>query len=119
MQVSKLSCSSCLANIAERLRNIPETYGMKGYLSRGIVIVDHADATLNSKIAAAISGLGYPARILATNEIPAAKAYRASSGTNGQGVRKGGGCGTNGPCNATSASWQKLYNRYFTQTKSN
>jgi copper chaperone CopZ len=120
LQVANLSCSSCLANIAERLRNIPETYGMNGYLSRGIVLVDHADASVNRNIANAISGLGYPARIVATNEIPAQKAFVSTSSGNvqGQGVRTGGGCNSRGPCNATSASWQKLYKRYFTQTNS-
>ncbi|MFC1837220.1 heavy-metal-associated domain-containing protein [Thermodesulfobacteriota bacterium] len=116
LQVSNLSCSSCLANIAERLRNIPETYGMKGYLSRGIVIVDHADASVNKKIASAISGLGYPARVLSTNEIPAQKAFTAAPAGGSRQANAGSGCNSKGPCNATSASWQKLYKRYFTQT---
>jgi copper chaperone CopZ len=120
LQVSNLSCTSCLANIAAELRKLSETYGMTGYLSRGIVIVDHTDTLENSRIAAVISGLGYPARVLSTNEIPAQKAFSATPGTGspGQLVRSGGGCNSNGPCNATSASWQKLYNRYFTQTNS-
>ncbi len=119
LQVANLSCTSCLANIAERLRNMPETYGMNGYLSRGIIIVDHAVVSVNKEIATAITGLGYPARILATNEIPAQKTFTTtpSNGTGGV-VRTGRGCNSKGPCNATSASWQKLYKRYFTQTKS-
>ena len=94
---------------------------MKGYLSRGIVIVDHTDRLENSRIAAVISSLGYPARVLATNEVPVQKAYTATprAVSPGQAVRAGGGCNSKGPCNATSASWQKLYNRYFTQTDSN
>jgi hypothetical protein len=91
---------------------------MNGYLSRGIVIVDHADATINKKIAGAISGLGYPARVMATDEIPLSKAYTANNITNkpGQTASKGSGCNSRGPCNATSASWQKLYKRYITKT---
>lgn len=121
LQVSNLSCTSCLANIAAELSKLSETYGMQGYLNRGIVIVDHTDNLENSRIAAVITGLGYPARVLATNEVPAQKAYTSTprAVSPGQAVRSGGGCNSKGPCNATSASWQKLYNRYFTQTDSN
>jgi len=122
LQVSNLSCTSCLNNIAAELKKLPETYGMNGYLSRGIVIVDHTNAIETNRIAAIISGLGYPARAVATNEVPAQKAFSATpqkrpSNPN-QARRTGGGCNSKGPCNATSASWQKLYNRYFTQTNS-
>ena len=121
LQDSNLSCTSCLAKIAAELSKISETYGMQGYLNRGIVIVDHTDNLENSRIAAVITGLGYPARVLATNEVPAQKAYTSPprAVSPGQAVRAGGGCNSKGPCNATSASWQKLYNRYFTQTDSN
>jgi copper chaperone CopZ len=121
LQVSNLSCTSCLNNIAAELRTIPETYGMKSYLSRGVVIVDHATTYENDKIAAAISGLGYPARVTATNEVPAEKAFSAEApqiGSPNQVRPRGSGCNSKSPCNATSASWQKLYNRYFTQTNS-
>ena len=118
MQVSKLSCSSCLNNIAAELSKLSDTYGMNGYLSRGIVLVDHEDSLESSRIAAIISGLGYPARVVATNDIPAQKAFtKTASGRSNRG-RSGGGCGTRGPCNATSASWQQLYNRYITKTNS-
>jgi len=120
LQVSNLSCTSCLTNIAGELRKVPETYGMNAYLSRGVVIIDHASTYENNKIASAISGLGYPARVVSTNEIPAQKTFSAPSnaGSPNQVVRRGSGCNSKGPCNATSASWQKLYQRYFTQTNS-
>lgn len=119
LQVSNLSCTSCLANIAAELRKLSETYGMRGYLSRGYVLVDHTDDLESQRIAAVISGLGYPARVVATNEVPAPKAFTSKSGSGSRGrvVRTGGGCNSRGPCNATSASWKKLYNRYITQTK--
>jgi len=93
---------------------------MKGYLSRGIVIVDHTNTLENSRIAAIISGLGYPAKVVSTNEIQAKKAFSKvpKNRSPNQVRRTGGGCNSKGPCNATSASWQKLYNRYFTQTNS-
>ena len=118
LQVSNLSCTSCLSNIAAELRKLSGTYGMRGYLSRGYVLVDHTEDLENKRIAAVISGLGYPARVMATNEIPAPKAYTSEPNTESQErvVRTGGGCNSKGPCNATSASWKKLYNRYVTQT---
>jgi len=121
LQVRNLSCTSCLSNIGAELSKLSETYGMNGYLSRGIVLVDHAGTLENSRIAAVISGLGYPARVVATNEVPAQKAFAASPDNNpaNPAARSGRGCGSRGPCNATSASWQKLYQRYFTQTNAN
>jgi copper chaperone CopZ len=120
LQASNLSCTSCLNNIAAELRQMPDTYGMKGYLSRGVIIVDHISTLDNKKIAEAISNLGYPARIVALNDVPAQKAFSASgrdvSQQNTNPVRAGSGCNSRGPCNATAGSWQKLYNRYFSQT---
>ena len=120
LQVNNLSCTSCLANIADELSKLSDTYGMNGYLSRGVVMVDHTDALENSRIAAIISDLGYPAKALSTNEVPTQKAFTAKPGNGfkGQVIRTGSGCNSKGPCNATSASWQKLYNRYFTKTNS-
>jgi len=117
LQVSNLSCTSCLANIAAELGKLSDTYGMNGYLSRGVVIVDHAESLENSRIAAIITDLGYPARVMATNEIPAQKAFTTtrSPGSPEKAVRSSSGCNSNGPCNATAASWQKLYKRYFNQ----
>jgi copper chaperone CopZ len=121
LQVSNLSCTSCLTNIGTELQKLSETFGMNGYLSRGIVIVDHEDSLESSRIAAIISDLGYPARPLSTNEISAQNGFRANpeAGTRAQGSRPSIGCNSKGPCNATSAAWQKLYNRYFTQKNSN
>lgn len=120
LQVGNLSCTSCLNNIAGELSKLSETYGMNGYLSRGVVIVDHADTLETSRIAATISDLGYPARAVASNEVPAQKAFSATpqNRPSNQIIPGGIGCDSKGPCNATSASWKKLYNRYFTQTNS-
>ena len=121
LKVSNLSCTSCLSNIAAELSKLPNTYGMAGYLSRGIVIVDHAVDLKGKRIAAIISGLGYPARPVAANYIPAQKSFAPNPGRNSLNpeVRQGSGCSSSGPCNATAASWQKLYTRYFTRTDSN
>jgi copper chaperone CopZ len=112
-QVSNLSCISCLANIEAKLKTMPQTIGMNAYLRKGVVIVDH-DSTLNGNtIAGAITTLGYPAKVVSTNKISAQKALAegAKSGKRNR-ILAGSGCNTRGPCNATSTSWKKLYNRY-------
>ncbi|MBW2465715.1 MAG: heavy-metal-associated domain-containing protein [Deltaproteobacteria bacterium] len=120
LKVGNLSCTSCLANIAAELSKLSNTYGMNGYLSRGVVIVDHANDLESSRIAAIITSLGYPAKAVATNYIPAQKAFAQNPDRNPRdpGGGRGSGCSGNGPCNATAASWQKLYNRYFTKSDS-
>jgi hypothetical protein len=120
LRVSNLSCSSCLSNIAGELGKLSSTYGMNGYISRGIVIVDHAADLESSRIAAIISGLGYPAKSIDTTSIPAQKVYKANanSGPGSQVVRTGIGCNSSGPCNATAASWQQLYNLYISNSNS-
>jgi copper chaperone CopZ len=120
LRVSNLSCSSCLSNIAGELGKLSSTYGMNGYISRGIVIVDHAADLESSRIAAIISGHGYPAKSIDTTSIPAQKVYKANanSGPGSQVVRTGIGCNSSGPCNATAASWQQLYNLYISNSNS-
>ena len=121
LKVNNLSCTSCLSNIATELGKLTNTYGMNGYLSRGIVIVDHAADLESGRIAALISDLGYPARAVVTNSIPAGEVFTTNPGsTGGTGeIRPGSGCNGSSPCNATAASWQKLYKRYFTKPDSN
>jgi len=120
LRVNNLTCTSCLANIAGELSQIPETYGMKGILSRGVVIVDHSASLDNSRIVAVISKLGYPARIVALNEVPARKAYAAGfrKTVSDKTTPSGYSCNSKGPCNATAASWQELYRRYFSSKES-
>jgi len=121
LKVGNLSCTSCLSNIAAELGKLPNTYGMEGYLSRGIVIVDHANDLKSSRIAEIITSLGYPSRAVVTNYIPAQKGFSPTQSRNirGSTVNQGSGCNSSGPCNATAASWQKLYNRYFSGADSN
>jgi copper chaperone CopZ len=112
-QVSNLSCSSCLTNIETKLITMPQTIGMNAYLRKGVVIVDHQSDLNGNTIAAAITTLGYPAKVVSTTKIAAQKAIAAgaTSGARNR-TRSGSGCNTRGPCNATSTSWKNLYNRY-------
>ncbi len=120
MQVANLSCSSCLANIEAELQGMAGTVGMTGDLAKGIVTVDHLDTVASADIAAAISRLGYPARIVST----AGSANRQNKPTAGRkpvyGSRfSGANCSRNN-CNATASAWKKLYRRYIsTRTPNN
>ena len=119
-QVNNLSCTSCLANIEEKLKTMPETIGMNGDLQRGVVTIDHESTLNGNTIAAAITTLGYPAKVVSTTKISARKALAAGakSGTRNR-TLAGSGCNSrSGPCNATSASWKNLYNRYVGKPKS-
>jgi len=112
-QISNLSCSSCLTNIEAKLKTMPQTIGMNAYLRKGVVIVDHNPALNGNSIAGAITTLGYPAKVVSTTKISAQKALAAGakSGKRNK-IQAGSGCNTRGPCNASSASWKNLYNRY-------
>ena len=106
-------------SIEEKLKTIPETIGMNGDAQRGVVTIDHQSTLNGNTIAAAITTLGYPAKVVSTNKISAQEALAtgAKSGT-GKKILTGSGCNTRGPCNASSASWKNLYNRYVGKSKS-
>ena len=112
-EVSNLSCSSCLTNIEAKLKTMPQTIGMNAYLRKRVVIVDHQSDLNGNTIAGAITTLGYPAKVVSTTKISTQKslAAGANSGTRNR-TQAGSGCNTRRPCNATSASWKNLYNRY-------
>ena len=119
-QVSNLSCTSCFANIEAKLKTMEQTIGMNGDLRKGIVIVDHESALNGNTIAAAITTLGYPAKVVSTTKISAQKALAAGakSGPGSRTRRAGSGCNSRrGPCNATASSWKNLYNRYVQKPK--
>ena len=91
LQVSNLSCGSCLANIEGELRKYDGMAGMNADLGKGIVVVSHTEELSPGKIAAAISGIGYPAKVI-VSQIGDGKA------SGGAGFKGGsGGCGGCGP----------------------
>ena len=99
LQVSNLSCGSCLANIEGELRQYDGMSSMNADLSRGIVVVSHTDELSPQKIAASITGIGYPARVVvsqaAGGEVPGNPNFqRGSGGCGGCGPR---GCGLPSP----------------------
>lgn len=91
LQVSNLSCGSCLANIEGELRQYEGMAGMNADLARGIVVVSHTEELSPQKIAASLSGIGYPAKVVvsqaAGGKIPGNPTFQQGSG----------GCGGCGP----------------------
>jgi copper chaperone CopZ len=120
MQVANLSCSSCLANIEAELQGMVGTVGMTGDLAKGIVTVEHMDTVAGADIAAAISRLGYPARIVSTAGNASLQAKPASGQKPAYESRFSGANCSRRNCNATASAWKKLYRRYIsTRTPNN
>ena len=99
LQVSNLSCGSCLNNIEVELSKSAGMVGMNADLGKGLVAVKHTDELSADKIALAISGIGYPAKVLASKASnsqtpPALGNSRGSGGCGGCGPR---GCGVSPP----------------------
>jgi len=116
--VKNLSCSSCLETIEAELKGLPGTIGMTADLQQGRVTVDHQPELDSEKIASTITNAGYPAELDWTATVPDKNATRYQQRSRYSSQCSGGSCGSRSPCNATASSWQKLYNRYFTQTNS-
>jgi len=121
MQVANLSCSSCLTNIAAELQGLAGTVGMTGNLTQGIVSVDHLQTVTGQEIAAAISRLGYPARIIATAAIDKASLQnRPGAGQTPTTASRLSTSNCNrSNCSATASAWKELYRRYITKTFDN
>jgi len=93
LQVSRLSCGSCVATIEGELRRFDGMLDLRADLAQGLITVSHTDEFLPLKIAETITGAGYPAKVVRT---------ASANGTvpispNGYGC-SGSGCGSAG-CN--------------------
>lgn len=98
VKVDNLACGSCLTTISEKLNTIVGVVGMGANLSQAIVTVDHAKVLESSKIAEAITSIGYPAKIVSVTEIDSSKAF-----VTGTARPSGGGCcSAAGPANTTA-----------------
>jgi copper chaperone CopZ len=113
LKVDNLSCGACLARIDTALQEQEGMVGMQASLQQGLVVVEHEQQFRPEGIAELISDMGYPAVVLSSAsagssdaESPQAKAFRAGDGCSG--------CSSGG-CGATSSSWQRLYERFFSK----
>jgi copper chaperone CopZ len=122
--VNNFSCSSCLENIEAKLKSLPGTIGMNADVQRGRITVDHRPDLSYERITSAITDIGYPATVEWTATVPEQNIKRSSQERKYSARCGGGNCGVSSTatskrsCNATSASWKKLYTRYFSQTNS-
>jgi len=91
LQVSNLSCGSCLNNIEAELSKSAGMVGMSADLGRGLVAIRHTAELSSDKIASAITGIGYPAKVLAS-QASNSKTPPALGNSGGN----GGCCGSRG-----------------------
>lgn len=98
MKVDKLTCGSCLSAISQKLNTFDGMVGLGADLGQALVAVDHTKALESSKIAEAITSIGYPAKILSMTEIDSKKAFIS------QNTRQNGGgcCGSAGFANTAT-----------------
>jgi copper chaperone CopZ len=93
LEVSRLSCGSCLATIEAELRKFDGMVEMQGDLFKGQVVVGHTPELTPEKIAAVITDLGYPAKVLESRAASAAGAVFQPGTGGGAGCQ---GCGPRG-----------------------
>ena len=91
LEVSRLSCGSCLATIEAELRKYDGMVDMQSDLFKGQVTVAHTVALAPEKIASVITELGYPAAVLVS------QAASANGGVVASGNGGSAGCGGCGP----------------------
>lgn len=113
MQVSNISCSSCVGRIESELKKLPGMVGMSTDLQKGIVEVDHSSSLDPEEIAQSIAKMGYPAQVLSTQAISPEEASVFSKGAVSCGL---GGCGGPKNCGAAGSAWKDLYRRFIKKT---
>jgi copper chaperone CopZ len=94
LQVSRLSCGSCLATIEGELRRFDGMLGMRADLAQGLVTVSHTDEFQPQEIAETVTSAGYPARVIRTASADGSAPPATPKGYGCGG--SGAGCGPNG-----------------------
>jgi copper chaperone CopZ len=89
LQVSNLSCGSCLYTIESELRKYPGMVGMTADLASGLITVKHTAELAPDRLAELVTEAGYPARLAAAEAVKT-----PASGPGGFGC--GRGCGPRG-----------------------
>jgi copper chaperone CopZ len=104
-----MRCGSCLRVIDAELRKVPGVVGMTASFSEARVTVDHAAAVSAQEIAAVITGVGYPATVVASKTISEEQASRFRRA----GFGAGAGCYNPGGASPVAESWRELRRRFF------
>lgn len=101
--VDNLSCGSCLTTIDGEVRKLAGALGMDADLQGRRVTIDHSPTLNGETIAAAITAIGYPARIDWSADLPA---QQSASFGGGYGAGCGSSCGIQpGAGPASAAFW--------------
>jgi len=106
LEVSNLSCGSCLSRIDDTLKGYAGYSKLGADLRQGIVVVEHESTLKEQTIAKAISDIGYPAKVVAEKEIS-----KAPNLFQGQGAGYGCCGGRSSGCSASASTWKRLFNR--------
>jgi len=109
LEVSNLSCGYCLSRIDAKLSEFQAYAGMDADLRQGVVVVEHQSSLEGEKIASAITELGYPAKVVSTQDISkdtgtlSEQRKSAYSCCGGKGAKYSG-------CPASASAWKRLLN---------
>ena len=114
LEVSNLSCGSCLSRIDDTLKSYSGYSKLGADLRRGIVVVEHEAVLEEQVIAKAITDIGYPAKVVAEKELTEKSELFKDQGA-GYGCCGGGG--RSGGCSASASTWKRLFNRQPTASQ--
>lgn len=109
MTVERITCGACLRVIDAELRKLPGILGMTSDLPTRRVTVDHDREITPGEVAAAITGAGYPARVVESLQLTRNEARLFQRGP---GFCSGpGGCNPGGT-NPVADAWRELRRRF-------
>lgn len=108
LEVSNLSCGSCLSRIDDTLKTYTGYSKLGADLRRGIVVVEHEASLEEQVIAKAITDIGYPAKVVTGKAVTDKPDL---FGNQGAGYSCCGGGGRSGGCSASASTWKRLFNR--------
>jgi copper chaperone CopZ len=108
LNVSNLSCGSCLSRIDDALRDYTGYSKLDADLRQGIVIVEHEASLEEQTIAKTISDIGYPAKVVGGKNA-SVTSDPSSGGNTRYGCCSGGA--RNSGCSASASTWKRLFNR--------
>ena len=107
LEVSNLSCGSCLLRIDDTLKSYTGYSKLGADLRQGIVVVEHESTLKEQTIAKAISDIGYPAKVIAEKETSKApKLFQGQGG--GYGCCGGSGGSRSSGCSASAFAFAFL-----------
>lgn len=90
LQVDDMSCGSCVKRVTQALQPLPGVSGVEVDLASGRVRVSGELVRGGDPLVAALTGAGYPARLVTDPPVSGAASRPKAAGCHGAGT---GGCG--------------------------